>query len=245
MRAGRRGDPARAAVRAGDGRPGAAARVHERREPAARARDGAAARDGRARGARREPRPARPADGHRGPAALRPRRPRRLRRRPMGRARLHLAARSRRRSAAATSTRRSISSVFLFSLGAAIVTGVVIGLWPAWRASRADARAALHDGGKATRTASIASACAACSSSARSPARSRCSSSPGLFVRTLTSAQRHRSRLRRRAAHHGAARSETDRLRRRPDQRVLQGAAAPRRAPGRTSRRWPSRSRRR
>ena len=40
-------------------------------------------------------------------------------------------------------------SVFLFSLGAAILTGVVIGLWPAWRASRADARAALHDGGHA------------------------------------------------------------------------------------------------
>jgi len=39
-------------------------------------------------------------------------------------------------------------SVFLFSLGAAILTGVLIGLWPAWRASRADARAALHDGGK-------------------------------------------------------------------------------------------------
>jgi len=39
-------------------------------------------------------------------------------------------------------------TVFLFSLGAAILTGVVIGLWPAWRASRADARAALHDGGK-------------------------------------------------------------------------------------------------
>lgn len=39
-------------------------------------------------------------------------------------------------------------NVFLFSLGAAILTGVVIGLWPAWRASRADARAALHDGGK-------------------------------------------------------------------------------------------------
>jgi predicted permease len=39
--------------------------------------------------------------------------------------------------------------VFLFSLGAAVATGVVIGLWPAWRASRADARAALHDGGKA------------------------------------------------------------------------------------------------
>jgi predicted permease len=39
-------------------------------------------------------------------------------------------------------------NVFLFSLGAAVLTGVVIGLWPAWRASRADARAALHDGGK-------------------------------------------------------------------------------------------------
>src|SRR6185436_10220891 len=38
--------------------------------------------------------------------------------------------------------------VFLFSLSAAIFTGVLIGLWPAWRASRADARAALHDGGK-------------------------------------------------------------------------------------------------
>ena len=37
--------------------------------------------------------------------------------------------------------------VFVFSLGAAVVTGVAIGLWPAWRASKADARAALHDGG--------------------------------------------------------------------------------------------------
>ncbi|TAK16531.1 MAG: ABC transporter permease [Acidobacteria bacterium] len=39
-------------------------------------------------------------------------------------------------------------SVFLFSFVAAVLTGAVIGLWPAWRASRADARAALHDGGK-------------------------------------------------------------------------------------------------
>jgi predicted permease len=38
--------------------------------------------------------------------------------------------------------------VFAFSLGAAILTGILIGLWPAWRASRADARAALHEGGK-------------------------------------------------------------------------------------------------
>ncbi len=40
-------------------------------------------------------------------------------------------------------------NVFVFSFGAAIATGVLIGWWPAWRASRADARAALHDGGKA------------------------------------------------------------------------------------------------
>jgi putative ABC transport system permease protein len=40
------------------------------------------------------------------------------------------------------------TGVFLFALGTAILTGVVIGLWPAWRASRADARAALHDGGR-------------------------------------------------------------------------------------------------
>jgi len=39
--------------------------------------------------------------------------------------------------------------VFLFALAIAILTGVAIGLWPAWRASRADARAALHDGGRA------------------------------------------------------------------------------------------------
>src|SRR5262249_52989801 len=38
--------------------------------------------------------------------------------------------------------------VFAFSLGAAVLTGIVIGLWPAWRASRADARAALHEGGR-------------------------------------------------------------------------------------------------
>ncbi|HET9369641.1 MAG TPA: ABC transporter permease [Vicinamibacterales bacterium] len=38
--------------------------------------------------------------------------------------------------------------VFLYSLAAALLTGAAMGLWPAWRASRADARAALHDGGK-------------------------------------------------------------------------------------------------
>jgi len=38
--------------------------------------------------------------------------------------------------------------VFAYAAAAALVTGALIGLWPAWRASRADARAALHDGGK-------------------------------------------------------------------------------------------------
>jgi predicted permease len=36
--------------------------------------------------------------------------------------------------------------VFGISLVVAILTGVLIGLWPAWRASKANARAALHDG---------------------------------------------------------------------------------------------------
>jgi predicted permease len=38
--------------------------------------------------------------------------------------------------------------VFSASLGVAMLTGIFTGLWPAWRAARADARAALHDGGK-------------------------------------------------------------------------------------------------
>jgi len=36
--------------------------------------------------------------------------------------------------------------VFLYALGAATVTGILIGLWPALRASRAEAGAVLHDG---------------------------------------------------------------------------------------------------
>jgi predicted permease len=38
--------------------------------------------------------------------------------------------------------------VFLYSFLAAAASGTAIGLWPAWRASRADGRASLHDGGK-------------------------------------------------------------------------------------------------
>jgi predicted permease len=79
--------------------------------------------------------------------------------------------------------------VFLFSFGAAVATGVLIGLWPAWRASRADARGALHDGGKASSDAidrqrvrrllvvgQIAGAFALLAVA-------------GLFIRTLTSAK--------------------------------------------------------
>jgi predicted permease len=39
-------------------------------------------------------------------------------------------------------------SVFLYALSATMVTGVAISVWPAWRASRADGRGALHDGGR-------------------------------------------------------------------------------------------------
>jgi len=38
--------------------------------------------------------------------------------------------------------------VFIYSLIATTATGIAISLWPAWRASRADARGALHDGGR-------------------------------------------------------------------------------------------------
>ena len=38
--------------------------------------------------------------------------------------------------------------VFLFSIGAALLSGVLVGLWPARRAASADPRAALQDGGR-------------------------------------------------------------------------------------------------
>jgi predicted permease len=37
---------------------------------------------------------------------------------------------------------------FLYALAATMAAGIAISLWPAWRASRADARAALHEGGR-------------------------------------------------------------------------------------------------
>ena len=40
--------------------------------------------------------------------------------------------------------------VFAYALTAAVVTGLLIGIWPAWRASRTDAGSALHDGARGT-----------------------------------------------------------------------------------------------
>ncbi|MFZ0522718.1 MAG: ABC transporter permease [Candidatus Acidiferrales bacterium] len=38
--------------------------------------------------------------------------------------------------------------VFAYALGAALFTGVVVGLWPAWRAGRTDLNSVLHGGGR-------------------------------------------------------------------------------------------------
>lgn len=38
--------------------------------------------------------------------------------------------------------------VFAYALGAALVTGIVVGLWPAWRAGRADLNSVLHGAGR-------------------------------------------------------------------------------------------------
>lgn len=38
--------------------------------------------------------------------------------------------------------------VFAYALSAAVATGILIGIWPAWRAARTDAGAALHDGAR-------------------------------------------------------------------------------------------------
>jgi predicted permease len=79
--------------------------------------------------------------------------------------------------------------VFAYALTAAVVTGLLIGIWPAWRASRTDAGSALHDGARGT---------------SGGPARQRVHSAlvvgqvagslmllivAGLFVRSLENAQ--------------------------------------------------------
>jgi putative ABC transport system permease protein len=81
-------------------------------------------------------------------------------------------------------------NVFLFSLGAAAVTGLVIGLWPAWRASRADARAALHDGGKSQSDGAHRQRLRRVLVVGQISGALALLAMAGLFVRTLASAQR-------------------------------------------------------
>ena len=80
--------------------------------------------------------------------------------------------------------------VFLFSAAAAVCTGVVVGLWPAWRASRADARAALHDGGKGLSDSSHRQRLRRLLVVAQISGALSLLIVAGLFIRTLTSAQR-------------------------------------------------------
>ena len=80
--------------------------------------------------------------------------------------------------------------VFLFSLGAAVSTGIAVGLWPAWRASRADARAALHDGGKGQSDSSHRQRLRRLLVVAQISGALSLLIVAGLFIRTLTSAQR-------------------------------------------------------
>ena len=80
--------------------------------------------------------------------------------------------------------------VFLFSLAAAIVTGVTIGLWPAWRASRADARGALHDGGKSNSDGVDRQRLRRVLVVGQISGALALLIVAGLFIRTLTSAQR-------------------------------------------------------
>ncbi len=80
--------------------------------------------------------------------------------------------------------------VFLFSLGAAVCTGVAVGLWPAWRASRADARSALHDGGKGQSDSSHRQRLRRLLVVAQISGALSLLIVAGLFIRTLTSAQR-------------------------------------------------------
>ena len=129
-------------------RAGAADRLPERGQPAAGARDGAPARARGALGARRERGAIDLADGGRGPGHRRARRHCRRGGRPSRRAHGPRAARSRRRSAVRDSrgVRPAASSSTRWPRRWS--AGIAISLWPAWRASRADARGALHDGGR-------------------------------------------------------------------------------------------------
>ena len=80
--------------------------------------------------------------------------------------------------------------VFLFSLAAAVGTGVIVALWPAWRASRTDARSALHDGGKGQSDSSHRQRLRRLLVVAQISGALSLLIVAGLFIRTLTSAQR-------------------------------------------------------
>ena len=80
--------------------------------------------------------------------------------------------------------------VFFFSLAVTVCTGVAVGLWPAWRASRADARAALHDGGKGHSDSSHRQRIRRVLVVAQISGALALLVIAGLFVRTLTSAER-------------------------------------------------------
>jgi len=80
--------------------------------------------------------------------------------------------------------------VFLFSLAAAVGTGVVVGVWPGWRASRADARSALHDGGRGQSDGSHRQRLRRLLVVAQIAGALSLLIVAGLFVRTLASAQR-------------------------------------------------------
>ena len=179
MRAVTRSGAARAGLRAGDRRARPAPRVHERREPAARARDGAPARDGRARGARREL--------ARGSSGKWSRKGCCSRASAASRGSSSGSGSAPRTSRASTSARICRSDSTCPSTGTCFCSRSGPRSRPAWRsgsgprgARRAPTRARrFMTAARATRTAWTASACAACSSSGKSPARSRCSSWPG------------------------------------------------------------------
>lgn len=80
--------------------------------------------------------------------------------------------------------------VFFFSLAAAVCTGLIVGGWPAWRASRADARAALHDGGKGQSDGSSRQRVRRLLVVAQISGALALLVVAGLFVRTLRSAER-------------------------------------------------------
>ena len=149
--------------------------LRQRREPAARARHGAASRVCGADGARRGAGPPRAATAHREPGALRRRRAARPDRGVLG----HRCAWSRWRP----SQLPRLADVGLdprvtaFAMAASVLVGVLFGIAPAFQSARRDVVDALKDGGR-TGTARTRLA-AACWSSARSRWRSCSSSAPG------------------------------------------------------------------